>query len=306
MTFFYLGDESAISLNNLTVTITGASGFLGTRLQKACEDSNLSYRSVDLRTQSLPDPVVDGEILVHLAAVAHAASRDERTIISVNRELAITTGHHARERGYRQLVFLSSALVWGSNYEIVTPNTPEKPDTLYGRCKLQAERGLRDLETSQFAVTVLRPPLVYGPGVKGNLLRLLHAVHRWPVCPLGVSDNLRTLVHVDNVCALILHLARTETSGVICAVDETPALSSKELLERIAQRIPRPARITGMPQLFQSALLHLLPDTARRLLGSFVVQDTTARDAGFIAPYSVDHGFDAMVSHYLKFTPMWE
>jgi nucleoside-diphosphate-sugar epimerase len=291
----------------MQIDITGATGFVGTRLLAACRSAGMEARSVcvrpdiDRELRQLPG----GDVLVHLAAIAHSDAPDEDQVFAVNRDLAIATAERARVAGYRQFVFLSSALVWGSEYESADLNTPERPDSAYGRAKLQAEEGLRRLESSDFHVTVLRPPLVYGPGVKGNLEKMLRAVHRWPVCPLGIPDNRRSLLHVDNLAALILHLADPEVSGeasgTFCPADETP-YSTLEIIERIASSMPRHGVVVAMPRPVRWFARTIVPGAARRLFSSFVVRDDSVNRTGFVPPFTPEDGFEKMVSVYLQKT----
>lgn len=280
------------------VTVSGASGFVGARILAACRTAQLTCNPVSLRGVSsvhLPP----GEVLVHLASIAHTNHPDQNIVFAVNRDLAIATAEVAKRQGYRQFIFLSSALVWGSKHETVKVHTPEHPDTAYGRAKLEAEIALTALETPEFGITILRPPLVYGPGVKGNLAKLLSAVHRWPVCPLGVRHNRRSLLHVDNLVALILHLARTKQTGTFCPVDEPP-LSTFEILQLMASQMPRHGRVVEMPFAFRKLLNRSVPGTARRLFGSFVIEDDSVRHTGFVPPFTIEDGFQKMVEAYLS------
>lgn len=284
----------------MTVTITGASGFVGRRLVEACVSAHVDCQSASLRgwnrSESMELP--NGHVLVHLSAIAHSDDPDEAQLYAVNRDLSVVTAELARERGYRQFVFLSSALVWGAGYESVDLSTPALPDTAYGRAKLEAEEALQRLDTPEFGITILRPPLIYGPGVKGNLKKLLRAVYRWPVCPLGVSENRRSLLHVDNLSASIIHLARSGARGTFCPVDNPP-VSTLELLKRMAAPMPRHGRVLSMPQGVQWFLRHAAPRSARRLFGSFVVTDDSLDRAGFVPQFTIDDGFEKMVSTYL-------
>jgi nucleoside-diphosphate-sugar epimerase len=281
----------------MILTITGASGFVGQRLIEACRSGGVSTRTVSLRDPSVSLP--EGDTLVHLAAIAHSGHTDEDQVFAVNRDLAISVAMRARNVGYRRFLFLSSALVWGSDYESVDLSTPERPDNAYGHAKLEAEEALHRLESPDFRVTVLRPPLVYGPGVKGNLAKLLQAVQRWPVCPLGSGDNQRSLLHVDNLAAAIIHLARIGTSGRFCPFDSQP-ISSLEILTRMAANMPSHGRVMAMPRWARWTIRQAFPGAARRLFGSFVVTDDSLQRTGFVPPLSMDDGFEKMVRAFLQ------
>lgn len=292
----------------MRIGITGSSGFVGTRLLAACASSRINARTVSVRENSADKgiPLPPGDVLVHLAAIAHSDDPDEDKVFAVNRDLAVATARKAQDAGYSHFIFLSSALVWGSGYKTVDLSTPERPDTAYGRAKLEAEEHVRAIESSEFAVTILRPPLVYGPGVKGNLAKLMRAVHRWPLCPLGIPDNRRSLLHVDNLAAFILHLARRPTesgdaSGTFCPTDESP-YSTLEILQRIASLLPRNGRVIAMPGPARWMVRTLAPGVAQRLFGSFVIDDNSIAKTGFLPPFTPEDGFKKMVYHYLTNT----
>ena len=276
--------------------MSGSRGFIGSRLftQETAQQYELDKHTF----RGLPEGLPQGDVYVHLAAIAHADHPDTSLLNTVNRDLPIHVATMARDAGYQQFVFMSSALVWGSNFEVVSQSTPEKPDSSYGRAKLEAEEGLRKLGSSDFRIAIIRPPLVYGPAVKGNLAKLLSAVHHWPVCPLGDAENRRSLVNVDNLAALIFHLIDRNISGTFCATDSEP-LSSLGILQKMADRMPKHGRIVAMPKPFRWGLQSLAPGTARRLLGSFVIEDDSANRIGFEPPFTMDQGFDAMVATYL-------
>ena len=286
-----------------TFTITGAGGFVGTQLLAVCTSSDINARTVSIRENPAATAIQlpPGDVLVHLAAIAHSNDPDEERVFAINRDLAVATAGKARDTGYNHFIFLSSALVWGSGYQSVGLSTPERPDTAYGRAKLEAEERLRAIESPDFTVTILRPPLVYGPGVKGNLAKLMRAAHLWPVCPLGVPDNQRSLLHVDNLASLILHLAAGRISGTFCPSDEVP-YSTLEILERIASWMPRHGRVIAMPLAAQWIAQRVAPGAARRLFGSFVIHDDSVQRTGFVPPFAPDDGFEKMVRHYLANT----
>lgn len=278
------------------LTITGAGGFVGQRLLSAAEEQAVPVQTVSLRKGFVDLP--EGDALIHLAAIAHTGHPDSEAVYAVNRDLAVRVAESARAEGYEQFVFLSSALVWGSGYECVELETPEKPDTDYGKAKLQAEERIRAMETESFNVAVVRPPLVFGPGVKGNLAKLLHSVHRWPLCPLGTAENRRSLLHVDNLAAFLFYLADRRIGGTFAPADEPP-LSSREILEKMARRMPEHGRVVSMPRPVRALLGAASPRIARSLFGSFVVNSDSVSDTGFDPPFSIDDGFDKMVGAYL-------
>ena len=286
----------------MKVVVTGSSGFIGTRLMTALDTVDTNSDSVSVRgSLSLPE----GDVLVHLAAIAHSSSDDRSHVFQINRDLAMDVATRARKQGYRQFIFLSSAMVWGSKNEMVSLAVPEQPDTFYGLAKLAAEKDIASLGSADFTVSIVRPPLVYGPGVKGNLNKLLTAMRKWPVCPLGTSRNKRSMLHVDNLCAFIMHLIKersehSETlSGVFCPVDE-PAISSLEILQNMGKFMAKHALLVEPPVAFQRFVEMTSPVHAKKLFGSFVIDGSSARATGFASPFSMEDGFRKMVQEFLS------
>jgi nucleoside-diphosphate-sugar epimerase len=286
----------------MTVAISGASGFVGTHLLSACRQSGLACIAVVFRSgSSAMRQLPHADALVHLGAIAHSDASNQSEVMAANRDLTIEVARSARNFGYRHFVFMSSALVWGSNYDCVQLGTLEKPDTAYGRAKLEAEQVLLATQSSDWNVSIIRPPLLYGAGVKGNLAKLLRAVHLWPICPLGVDTNRRSLANVENLSAFIVHLLVRNLSGQYCLQDEKP-ISTLGMLERMAAHMPHHGRVVRMPRGLRHCVRAVAPRTARQLFGSLVIEDNTAAKAGFAPPHTMEDGFAKMVHAYLDFT----
>ena len=285
----------------MTVAVSGSSGFVGTHLLNACRKSGLTgipiaHRSEAPATGQLPR----ADALVHLAAIAHSDAADYSEVIAVNRDLPIEIARCARESGYRHFVFLSSAMVWGSSYDSVHMGTVEKPDTAYGHAKLEAEHALLATSSPDWIVSIIRPPLLYGAGVKGNLAKLLRAVHRWPICPLGVATNRRSLANVENLSEFIVYLIQRGLSGQYAFQDEDP-VSTFEVLKRMATHMPYHGRIVPTPRWMQNIVHSIAPRAARRMFGSFVVEDSSVVQTGFVPQSTMEDGFRKMVRTYLGF-----
>lgn len=284
----------------MKIAVSGSSGFIGSRLVKHLSNKSIEVCPVSLRysvENNIEIPIAD--TFVHLAAIAHSDHNNKEEIIKVNRDLAISTAKKARQKGYSHFIFVSSALVWGSNYEVVDLSVPAQPDSDYGRAKLQAEQELEELNSSQFTVSIIRIPLVYGPGVKGNLRTLIKAIHKWPICPLGSRHNRRSMVHLDNLCEFIYFLIQYGRSGTFCIQDQTP-ISSMQLVSSIAHELPRHGFVFSMPRLAQILIKGISPGIHRRLFGSFVIDDDSAFVIGFFPPFSTKDGIEKMVKDYLK------
>jgi UDP-glucose 4-epimerase len=235
--------------------------------------------AVDLRSASVPA----AHAVVHLAAIAHrSAGADE--IERVNVGLARQVGQAAAAHG-AALVFLSSVKVHGETSQVpFAENSPLAPAEVYGRSKARAEQALRAIPGLRLAV--LRPPLVYGPGVKANFLALIGALARGIPLPLASVKNRRSLVYVGNLADAILHcIGRTGTF----LVADGESRSTPQLCRELGVALGRPARLFAFPAA-------LLP---AKLAGSLEVDDSGIRNAlSWRPPYSVEEGLGATARWY--------
>jgi nucleoside-diphosphate-sugar epimerase len=209
-------------------------------------------------------------------------------------------GEEAVAAGVRHVVLASTVKAVGE--ETATPwteDTPPRPTDPYGRSKLEAEQLLRDLAERQgLGVTALRFPLVYGPEVKGNMLRLFALVDRGVPLPFGAVRNRRSMLYVGNlVAALCAVLERPPTGSRTFFVTDRRDLSLPELLRLVGEALDRPARLLSVPPVL---LRLLLPSAERgRLFGSLVVDASSlTRALGFEPPFTVEEGLRVTAEWY--------
>jgi UDP-glucose 4-epimerase len=260
------------------VLVTGASGFIGRKLCPA-----LAAAGHEVVAYSGGAPRVDA--VVHLAAIAHARA-GATALREVNVELAERVGRAAAAVG-AHMVFLSSLKVHGNESAApLTPDSPIAPQDAYGRAKADAEDRLRAV--SGLALAVLRPPLVYGPGVKANFLALLRAIDSgWPL-PLASIANRRSLIYVGNLVHMVLRCIEERSTGTCLVADGEP-MSTPALCRAIGAALSRPARLLPVPPV----LLEILP-AFRRLTRSLEVSTAALV---WRAPYAIDEG--------LRETALW-
>lgn len=214
----------------MKVHVTGAGGFVGRTLCPALAAAGHEQASLG-----------QAEAVVHLAAIAHRrASRDE--LQRVNVDLALHTARQAAAAGAR-FVFLSSVKVHGETSRApFTAASPLAPQDDYAESKARAEEALRAVAGLRLAV--LRPPLVYGPGVKANFLSLMRALAGgWPL-PLASIRNRRSLLYVGNLAAAILDCLGREGAFL---VSDGAAISTPQLCRELGAALGRPARLFAFP-----------------------------------------------------------
>jgi len=235
------------------------------------------------------------DAVVHLAAIAHTKIVNQIRSRAVNVDAAVALGRAAATVGV-PLIFMSSVRAVGDE----TPNEPFAETNAsvsnkgYGGLKAEAEAQLRAIE--RLALTILRPPLVYGPGVKGNFLALMEVVNRgWPL-PLASIRNRRSLVYLGNlVDAIVCCLETPKAVGRTYFVCDGPPVSTPDLVKAIARLLGRPIRLLPFPPLLLDMVLPL-----RRLTRSLEVDDSAIRrDLGWRPPFTFEQGLRATTDWYL-------
>lgn len=300
----------------MKVLVTGANGFVGRglcpHLARHGIDVRMAVRGADSR---LPDAVVVGEIgphtqwgealadvdvVVHLAARVHvmrdSASHPLEEYRRVNVEGTRRLAQAASEAGVRRMVLLSSVKVNGEAREqAYTETDPPRPKDDYGRSKWEAEQALIDVGAQTgLEWAVLRPPLVYGPGVRANFLSLMRAVSRGLPLPLGAIDNQRSLVYLGNLAdAIRVCVVEPGAANGLFLVSDGEDVSTPELVRRVARSLGVRPRLVSVPvsMLRLAGMLVGKRAAVERLVGSLQVDSTCIRRTlGWTPPFSIDEG----------------
>ena len=288
--------------------LTGASGFVGTRLATALSARGHTVRASRLRLDH-PAPIdwsteLSGcRAVVHLAARVHVmnetAADPLQNFRAVNTVGTIELARQAAAAGVRRFVFVSSIKV---NGEATAPGRPFRHDDAprpldpYGVSKAEAEAGLREISAATgMQVAIVRPPLIYGPGVRANFGALLSAVRRGIPLPLGaVTHNRRSLLALDNlVDLLLLCIDHPGAANQTFLASDGEDLSTADLLRRIGQALGRPARLLPVPPVLLQAGAGLLGRSAvaQRLLGNLQLDIAHTRATlGWTPPLTVAQG----------------
>lgn len=203
------------------VLITGANSYVGTNVEQwllknpgeFCVDTvdtfNDNWKTADFSQY---------DAVFHVAGIAHVDPKPEMAPLyyKVNSELTIEIAKWAKENGVKQFVFMSSEIVYHASKSlkphVITPETKPDPNDFYGDSKLQAEIGLHEVETPNFKIAILRPPMIYGPNCKGNFLRLGWLGTKTPVFPAW--HNQRSMLFIENLAEFVRHIILREEEGV--------------------------------------------------------------------------------------------
>lgn len=238
-------------------------------------------------------------LLSGVRAVIHLAGRHvgDAEAFESDVEMTLNLARQAAARGVERFVFLSSIKVNGEvtrQGQVFSEADTPVPLDAYGQAKLQIEQGLRHLG---MPVTIVRAPLVYGPGVNGNFRRLINAVERgWPL-PLGAVENRRSMVAVGNLCDFLMRAVdEPQAEGETYVLADGEDMSTAELLRRLARALDRPSRLIPVaPGLIERGLrIAGLGGWADRLIGDLRVDIGKARRLGWVPPLSVDDGLAAL------------
>lgn len=203
------------------VLITGAGSYIGTSVEKWLMKKPDQYevKAIDMRNGSWRDTSFSGyDCIYHVAGIAHAdigdISEERRKLYyKVNTELAVAVAEKAKMDGVGQFIFMSSMIVYsGCNEKIITLSTQPKALNFYGDSKLQADLKLQSMQSNSFHVVVLRPPMIYGKGSKGNYSELSKLATEIPVFPK--VKNKRSMLYIDNLCQFVKLMIDNEESGV--------------------------------------------------------------------------------------------
>lgn len=202
------------------ILITGTGSYVGESVRKYIMQTSTDFEidSVDTMGDNWKKAdYTKYDVVYHVAGIAHvnANPKMEPLYYKVNRDLTIEIAKHAKESGVKQFIFMSSQIVFHESQslknEMLTKDTKENPNGFYGDSKLQAEKGLHELECETFKVCILRPPMIYGPNSKGNFPRLAKLATKVPIFPKW--HNKRSMLYIDNLAEFVKQAIVRQLSG---------------------------------------------------------------------------------------------
>lgn len=308
--------------------VTGANGFVGRRLCAELLRQGQPVRAALRATGQLQGDTevvvvgaIDGDtdwtdalhgvdVVIHLAARVHVMQDDAddplAEFLKVNLHGTANLAQQAARAGVKRLVYVSSIKVNGEETQGQCSHTEQDtpaPQDPYGISKWQAEQALQRIaQDTGLEVVIVRPPLVYGPGVKGNFISLLAAIDKGIPLPLAGANNARSLVYVGNlVDALIACATRPAAAGQTYLVCDGEDVSTALLVEKIAAALGRSSRAFYLPPGLLRATAVMLGRSAQvdRLFGSLRVSDAKLRsELGWVPPYTLEQGLRATVDWY--------
>ncbi|MNJ12150.1 GDP-6-deoxy-D-mannose reductase [compost metagenome] len=315
-----------------SILVTGATGFLGSALVRYLASSEIFSVRAPVRSLTVSFPIgvevvpigsLDAstswskvlagvEVVVHAAARVHIMKEDSRDSLTefrkVNVEGTLNLARQAVSAGAKRFVFLSSIKVNGEGTSAGRPYRADDepaPVDAYGRSKLEAELGLLELAASTgLEVVIIRPVLIYGPGVKANFLSMMHWLSKGIPLPLGAIHNRRSFVALENLIDFIVTcINHPQAANQTFLVSDGEDVSTTELLRKLSDGLGRPSRLLPVPSqlMYCAAVLLSRQSVFDRLFGSLQVDISKNRELlGWTPPLSLEQGLKLTAQHFLE------
>lgn len=226
------------------ILITGANSYIGTNVEYWLKEKTGRYKVdvIDMIDGTWREKKFSGyDVIYHVAGIAHSdngkiSKEKEKLYRNINTDLTVEVANKAKVDGVKQFIFMSSAIVYGDSAPMgkekrITKGTHPKPANCYSDSKWQAELGIRNLENSDFKVCILRPPMIYGKGSKGNYVILSKLAHNFPIFPK--VENTRSMLYIENLCEFVRLMIENEESGTFWPQNKEYSNTS-EMVKKIA------------------------------------------------------------------------
>ncbi len=259
----------------MKILITGKNSFIGRNYIKYSKFKEID--EISLRNTKPEDiDFSKYDVILHLAALVHQKKEiplDE--YIKINSELPFKMAQLAKENGTKHFIFLSTVSVYGAfNNKNGTFNefSTCTPINNYGISKLQGENQLKKLDDNNFIITILRTPLVYGEGVKANMLSLIKLVDKFKILPLANTKNNRSYIAVENLVEYIDSTIDKKVNGIVVASDPVP-ISTTELIKLIAKNLNKKLFLFQPPKFIIKIGKKIKPSIFEKIYGSFIVSN---------------------------------
>jgi UDP-glucose 4-epimerase len=253
------------------ILITGANSYIGTSFENYMNQWPDEYQvdTVDMidglwRNMSF----TEYDSVFHVAGIAHIKETKENAHLyyEINRDLAFETAKKVKLDGCKQFIYLSSMSVYGKETGVISKETVPNPKSNYGKSKIQGEDKIKAIESPDFKVVILRPPMVYGEGCKGNFQSIIKVVRRFPIFPR--VHNKRSMIYIDNLCAFVKLVADSGINGLFFPQNKDYTDTS-HMAELIAGRLSKKIYFSMTAGLCVK-LMRLIIPVVKKAFGSLI------------------------------------
>ncbi|MHC1734657.1 MAG: NAD-dependent epimerase/dehydratase family protein [Erysipelotrichaceae bacterium] len=241
------------------ILVTGKNSYIGTSFKQWMAKTCL-VDEINLQTDEWKDADFSHyDVVFHVAGIAHVSTdpKYRDLYFKVNRDLAIEVANKSKESGVSQFIFMSSAIVYGKaleNHGKISMDSIPKPDNFYGESKLQAEASILELSDAFFRVVILRPPMIYGYGSKGNYPKLSTIAKKLPF--FIEIDNQRSMLHIDNLCSFLQVAIERDLQGTFFPQNDQ-YVSTSRMVRTIAEVNGKEMPMIKIPCFFEKLLLRI-------------------------------------------------
>ncbi|BCJ93373.1 UDP-glucose 4-epimerase [Anaerocolumna cellulosilytica] len=258
------------------VLVIGANSYIGKKFNEYVRNSKVLELQVDMVTAS------DGgwrkvdfssyDSILHLAAIVHKKEKKQIWPLydEINHKLAVEVAKKAKENQVGQFIFLSTAAVFGNRTSCITKDTIPDPVTYYGKSKLAAENDIVKLKDKNFKVAIVRPPMVYGEGCKGNYARLEKLARFTPIFP--DYHNKRSVIHIEKLIRYLNHIIKQEKEGYFYPQDKKYLNTCKEIYN-IRKKIKKKTLLIKTPIILITSLINHV-DIVNKMLGNMYYDES--------------------------------
>lgn len=283
------------------ILIIGSNSFIGKNF--ICFSKFREVKSVSLKNkQAEKIDFENTDVVLHLAAIVHVTRNSSKEeYFRINRDLSLSVAKYAKTAGVKQFIFLSSIKVYGKFIPDSDPWNEESvcnPNDYYGTSKYEAEIELLRLNDINFTVSIIRTPIVYGEGVKANMLMLIKLVENIRILPFADIANKRSFTYIENLIGFIDCIIDKKIDGVFIVKDDG-SYSTTELICFISGAMKKKIILFKIPGFFIKAASLFFPLFVERLYGSFNLDNSlTKRKLNFRPPYTTEEGIRKMIASF--------
>jgi nucleoside-diphosphate-sugar epimerase len=265
------------------ILITGANSYVGTNVEKWLmqEPDKYYVETLDMKQSNWKDfDFSKFDVVFHVAGIAHIkeAKKNKDIYYIVNKDLSYETAKKAKSDKVRQFIFLSSMSVYGIDKGVIDEDTIPNPKSAYGKSKFEAEKLISKLQDESFNVSIIRPPMVYGKGCKGNYPRLVRFVLKTPFFPR--INNKRSMIYIDNLSEFIKQVINNHSVGLFFP-QNAEYVNISEMVSLIAYSHGKKLRFT---KVINPILRILKTDMINKIFGDLVYEMHMSR---YIKDYRV-------------------